>query len=316
LIEAKGLPDFQDWRFITPTFRRKVGSHGPGPVFDGPLEAYQVGSDHMRRWMAACRKAGLWTGEAKWVWKFEFQSDGWPHWHLLVERKKKFTLDELRLIGKLWGFGRVKTKRVNSRKFRYDFKYAFKSVCQESDDENLTGIDTMAPAWFLDYIGSKMVPVKWLDSEGVEHSERVEKPVTFARVRFWQTSRGFYTGIPPVPSPKSEQRTWIRPRSVRRFLSDQASTVQVVARRSSGAYLTSQTVRLSCPLKEFWPLVCFDVVEGGACGLGIYSFMIPPHRIQTDQLTKWKLKPLLSRNRLTLPRAIVLRSRRRDFLRS
>ena len=142
----------------------------------------------------------------------------------------------------------------------------------------------------------------------IELTERVAKPVTFARVRFWQTSRGFYTG-PKLPvADRKPQVTWGRARTVRNVLEDRNQTVQVVARDTSGNYLQSQVVRIIGNIRNFWNLTGFDVMEGGACGLGFYSYMIPPHRITTDLKTKCLLLPLLNANRLTLRKARFLRS--------
>lgn len=307
LIEAKGLPNFQNWRFITLTMSRKR--------FDSPLAAYLAGVDHMRRFMASARKHGLWLVEAKWCWKFEFQKDGWPHWHLLVERKARFTHDELSVIRTIWGMGRTHTRRVNQKDMRYDFKYSFKSVTQEGfGDQDAKGVDSLAPAWFLDYLGSKSVKVKWTDSEGVEHSETSSKPVTFSRARFWQTSRGFYTGKPPEVAPeKKEQVSFQRPRLVREVLEQRESSVQVVARSTSGEYITAKVVPILGDIKTFWNLIAFDNEHGGACGLAFYQYMVAPHRLKTDKLTSWQLKPILETNRLTLRKAKFLRSTGNPF---
>lgn len=309
IIEAKGLPNFHNWRFITLTFSR--GEKDSDGVYAGgltPLAAYLAGSDYMRRFLDKARKAGLWDADAKWCWKFEFQKDGWPHWHLLVDQRKKYTFDQLRQLTELWTFGRVDVQRVRAKKkFRYDFKYAFKSASLAGGDED--GMTEYAPGWFLDYFAKKIVTVKWTDGEGVAQVERVEKPCSFARVRFWQTSRGFYTGVPvkvpPSPPPAGGRAV----RTVREILLAQLSTVQVIARRGSGDYLASMVVPLSCSLRAFWDLVGFEASTGGAVGLSCYSFLIPTHRIETDKNTSWKLNQLVRKNRLSLRRALVLRRR-------
>jgi hypothetical protein len=303
LIEAKGMPNLQGWRFITLTMSRNL--------FDNPLQAYLAGSDHMRRFLHECRKGSLWRVDALWCWKFEFQKDGWPHWHLLVERKNKMTHDELLSISRLWSFGRTNVEMVNQKEFRYDFKYAFKPVVMDNDhlETNLTNADCMAPAWFLDYHSTKTVLVVDYDLVGVGSTRAVEKPCTFSRVRFWQTSRGFYTGIPPEPSPAAEPISSFHPRTVRTVLDASQSTVQVVARSSDGEYLKSTTVTILGGIDNFWNLVGFDCTEGGACGLSYYSFVIPPHRLTTDPKTTCLIQPLLKLNRLTVLKARCLRDR-------
>ena len=104
LIESKGLPSFRNWRFITLTFSRER--------FSSPLEAYLAGVSHMRRFLDQCRKSKLWKQGAKWAWKLEFHQDGYPHWHLLVEHRTKWTHRQLAKVGQCWGFGRAKTLRI------------------------------------------------------------------------------------------------------------------------------------------------------------------------------------------------------------
>lgn len=295
LIEGKGMPDLHGWRFITLTIRRER--------FDSPLEAYLAASDHMRRFLYACRKAELWSNKAKWCWKLEFHADGWPHWHLLVERKKRMTKEELNLVGKLWGLGRKKVQMVNERDFRYNFKYAFKPALVESEDLDGDDFERCAPSWFLDHQAAKTVNVKWTDEDGNEQIDRVSKPVTTARVRFWQTSRGFYTGRKKDLPPAKEQKTWTVPFTAREILDRQERTVQVIARRASGQYKESACIVLADSSEKFWNLIGFDTVNAGAVGLGVFSFVVPTHRIQTDRKTSWLIQPLLKANRLNLRHA-------------
>lgn len=298
LIESKGMPDLHNWRFITLTINPER--------FESPEEAYLFASDHMRRFLYACRKEGLWTTSAKWCWKLEFHASGWPHWHLLVERTAKFTHEELRRIDANWGLGRTNVERVNERGFRYNFKYAFKAVAVEGDEGEP---EQFAPDWFLDHQRTKPVEVVWTDEDGVEHRATEMKPVTFSRVRFWQTSRGFYTGRKKEQKEREEQSTWVIPRNAREVHDDQNATVQVVARLGNGDYQGSMCVRISGTLEHFWNLVGFDTIHAGAVGLAVKSFVIPTHRITTDPKTLWKLQPLLKRNRLTLRHAQLLQQR-------
>lgn len=300
MLERKGIPSMKNWRFITLTIDRKQ--------WPCPLQAYLHGVEHMRRFLEACRKAKIWKRECKWAWKLEFHSDfqGYPHWHLVVEHRFKLTHRQLATIGKLWGMGRAKTLRILESKFGYGFKYALKPALREApafdgDDD----FERLAPDWFLDYLGKKTVKVKLDDGE----SYLAEKPVTFKRVRFWQTSKGFYSK-PPVPSkPAKPQVSWSVPQTVREKLHDDSTTVQVIARDHCGSYISAKAVKLSLDLERFWGLVGFDTMHGGALGLAVNSFVIPTHRIQTDKQTKWALQPLLTQNRLTLRQAARLRQR-------
>jgi len=156
LIEGKGMPNLHNWRFITLTV---------DPVrYPCPLAAYLHGSDHMRRFLYSCRQAGLWKASCKWCWKMEFQQNGYPHWHLLVSRRSKFSHDQLGFLGFLWGMGRTSVERVNEKDFRYNFKYAFKPVLLENETGESDEFERCAPDWFLDYQSSKLVKVK--DADG------------------------------------------------------------------------------------------------------------------------------------------------------
>lgn len=302
-IEAKGLPSFHNWRFITLTFSRV--DHDGNQLWSGPLEAYLAGSDRMRRFLHEARKAGIFKKDAKWCWKLEFHADGWPHWHLLIERKSKVKPLQWDHLRKLWGFGIVGIERVNESGFRYNFKYAFKAVALDPEfgDEHR---ESFVPSWFLDYKGEKIVTVKWTDVDGNECKAKAIKPTTFARVRFWQTSRGFYVGRKLEVKPVKPQKTWTVPVPLRVVMDRNDCTVQVIARKSSGKYIASQTVPISGSLERFWDLVGFDTVNGGAVGLGVFSYVIPCHRIQTNKQTLWQLKPLLQANRLQLRHAFKL----------
>ncbi len=302
IIERKGLPSFKNWRFITLTFSRER--------FPCPLEAYLAGSDHMRRFFEACRKANIWKRSAKWAWKLEFQADGYPHWHVLVDHRTKLTFKQLRKIGQLWGLGRANTERIEQSRFGYSFKYAFKPVSLSSDDPSSDNFERLAPDWFLDYISKKTVKVKNLDGTKTKAS----KTVTFSRVRFWQTSKGFYDQPKKLVRTPTVQKTWIYPITVREALDLISRTVQVVARRSSGQYESSIVMALDKDTEKFWALVGFDCMHNASIGLGVYSYMVPINRLTTNKLTKWLLQPILKQNRLTLYQAEKLRKEGQTLL--
>jgi hypothetical protein len=302
MIEGKGLPCMKNWRFITLTVDREK--------YPDPLEAYLHGADRLRRFMEAGRKRKLWKTDTKWAWKFEFQSDGYPHWHFMIGSRFKYTKKQLRQVDEIWGMGRTSVERIEDSKFGYGFKYAFKPAAMESEYDGGDGFERLAPDWFLDYDGKKTVRVDVKDDTGqVVDTYEAEKSVTFRRVRFWQTSKGFYTGRRQEARPAKPQKTWGVPVTVRHALDTEARTIQVIARRASGQYESSLTVTLTQPLEEFWSLVGFDTVHAGAVGLGVYSYVIPTHRILTDKKTSWKLQPLLQKNRLNLHQARRLQSK-------
>lgn len=156
--------------------------------------------------------------------------------HLLVERKTKFTPSDLATIGRLWKLGRTNVEMVRQDDFLYSFKYAFKPVRAVEEEDDLFETDAIswaAPAWFLDYFKVPADPAKKLQS--------------FARVRFWQTSSGFYTKAQPEASETSGSPTSsIVPQPAREIAKRRASTVQVVARKRTGQYLASAVLFLSC----------------------------------------------------------------------
>ncbi|RYD43249.1 MAG: hypothetical protein EOP85_10365 [Verrucomicrobiaceae bacterium] len=306
MIEAKGLPNMTNWRFITLTVDRTK--------FPDPLQAYLHGADRLRRFMEAGRKLKLWKSDTKWAWKFEFQGDGFPHWHFFIGSRFKYTRKQLEQVKEIWGMGRTEVQRIEDSKFGYGFKYAFKPVSMESEEWEADEFERLAPDWFLDYVGKKEVRVDVRDDSGeVVDTYHAEKSVTFRRVRFWQTSKGFYTGRRQEVRPAKPQKTWGVPVTVRHALDNESRTVQVIARRGSGQYESSLCVTLTQPLEKFWALVGFDTMNAGAVGLGVYSFVIPTHRLLTDKKTSWQLQPILRKNRLNLRQAERLRNNRESL---
>ena len=305
-IERKGLPRMKFWRMITLTLNRDL--------FECcPLAGYLQGKDHLRRFQQACRDAGLWTKDHKWAWKFEFQSDGWPHWHLFVGRKQKFTEADFAAIDRLWGLGRTNCKMIDDDEFLYEFKYAFKPALQVEEGESYCGAD-VAPAWFLDHLGIKTVTARWVDEDGTEHSERVIKPASFSRARFWQTSEGFYTRDQPVAEvERKPQAAWQVPFPVRVAADRLASTIQVVARDSGGTYVASSAVNLSCLTGQFWDLVGWHAFHGAAVGLGVNSYCVPAFLITSKTENQCHLQPLLHRNKLTVLAAARLQQDRQTL---
>jgi len=289
LIESKGLPEFTKWRFITLTLNREAFG-------EDPLAGYLAGKRRMGKFLSACRESGLWADSARWCWKLEFQQDGWAHWHLLVERKVPFTVEQMAELARLWKLGRTNVEMVRQDDFLYSFKYAFKPVRAIEEEHDLfepEAISWAAPAWFLDYF---KVP-----------EDSSKKPQSFARVRFWQTSAGFYTKDQPQPSPAAGNPTSsIVPQPAREIAVRRASTVQVVARKKTGRYLASGVLLLSCLTGQFWDRVGFDAFHGGAVGLAVNSFVAPAYTIERHTKDTWKLQQLLRQNRLTLNRAAIL----------
>jgi len=305
-IEARGLPSFTDWRFITLTLDREQ--------FSDPLEGYLKAKDFLRKFMHAARAAKLWNSDTKWCWKLEFQKDGWPHWHLLVGRKRMFSEAQLEKIRHLWSIGRTNVERVEGDEFLYSFKYAFKPVIVREDDEWMFEDDNevTAPSWFLDYIGVESVRVEVKDpvTGDVVDSFICEKPKTFARARFWQTSEGFYTGkTRPREVKDKEQQSWSVPLPVRIHEEKSRTKVQIVSRKRSGRYLKSATLALTVCASALWNIASWYAIEQKSVFLGINSAVIPHHIISRHTKETHKLEPLLWQNKLTVQRAVRLQQR-------
>lgn len=142
-LKAQGIPDLRDWRFITCTVDDRTSS---------PLEVYQRGKDRIRRYLAKWRKclnavADDFIGplqenqcRMRWFWKLEMHEDGYPHWHLLIEYKKKIPQEFLEEVASWWGLGRHSVGRVRRKEMHYVFKY----VCKGGSS---------IPDWILDFKG-------------------------------------------------------------------------------------------------------------------------------------------------------------------
>jgi len=280
-IEAKGLPSFNKWRFLTLTIDPEQFDHDP-------LRAFLLVKDRLRHFFGKMRDAGLMHDSGKWCWKLEFQENGWPHWHVLYDWKAKYSEGQLAEIRELWGFGRTNVEMVSNDDFLYSFKYAFKPVQCVEDADLFDFEPAVAPAWFLDYQG-----------------EKAGRKVSFARCRFWQTSRNFYTNAKPAKErekrepkpPKDQEPARVRAERIR-------TTVQAVARKASGKYIASAVVALTCATGTLWHSVAWDTLHGYAVGLSVNNYVIPTSTLEkhTQPLCK-KLQHLRSVTRLSLAKA-------------
>ena len=155
-IKAQGVPDLSNWRFITLTIDRAAGLTA--------FEAYNLGKQRMQFFSREMERKGLFAGR-RWAWKLELHEDGYPHWHLILDHRQKYSKRQLALVSLSWGLGRVNVKRITKKDMSYLFKYAVKCAVTE------------LPKWVLD----------------------------LRRPRFWQTSGGFYLKKKSVkPSEASE----------------------------------------------------------------------------------------------------------------
>lgn len=294
-IESLGLPDMKGRRFITLSLDPAMFGHCP-------FTAYVAGVERMRRFLEEGRLSGLWPRGCWWAWKLEFTRKGWAHWHLILDRTRKFSNQEMLRIQKIWGLGRTNCRRISKSSFGYAFKYVFKGVFQEQDMEG----GLCLPHWFLTFYRPAQTTV---DSNG---ETSCTKPKSFARVRFWQTSKNFYTGPKKIIEPPAEPKSSCLPRPLREAILERESSVLVIARKGDGQYLSSRKVRLESGRNHFIRLHLWGVDNAQGCTLSSSSFVVDPHTIKQtiNRNDLWKLTPQLSTNRLTLRRAMQLRRSR------
>jgi len=153
-LKRLGIPDLTNWRFITTTVADRSCT---------PQEAFERGSDKMRRFFAKWRKV---IGDFKWCWKLEFhEADGYPHWHIALGYTKRVPQEMLEEIESWWGLGRVKVQRIKGEEMAYLFKYIAKSV----DD---------LPDWVAHYKGRLRIfqTSKGFYTNRQEPVEREKKP--------------------------------------------------------------------------------------------------------------------------------------------
>lgn len=117
-IEARGLPNMANARFITLTLdRARMGDAETG---------YEVGKRHLRQFIYELRKKlGVTEEQCPHVWKLEFHNDGWAHWHIIFLYRKRLPFS---LVDACWRLGRTNTQRLRPNDFHYLFKYATKAA--------------------------------------------------------------------------------------------------------------------------------------------------------------------------------------------
>lgn len=125
-LKNKGLPNFYNWRFVTLTV---------DPLkFNSAQSAYEYIKQRMRYFIRDL-KGFLDVQTLRYAWKLEFQENGMPHWHMLIDYRKSINVHELT---RLWKHGRIDIQRCTDKEFPYTFKYCSK---------NIEGL----PQWFLKY---------------------------------------------------------------------------------------------------------------------------------------------------------------------
>ncbi|MEM9237619.1 MAG: hypothetical protein AAGB14_12640 [Verrucomicrobiota bacterium] len=163
------------------------------------------------------------------------------------------------------------------------------------------------PGWFLDYSEHKETRVEWADENGRKRVEVVEKPSVFSRVRFWQTSKDFYTGSRGgEESDRGEPKSSLIPFPARDQADRALNQVRVIARTGSGRYIKSTAVTVAC-LTSLWVAVGWACVRGQALALASENYIVPASIIETEN--KWQLQQLAKQNRLSPLRASLLAHR-------
>jgi len=235
LIEQKGLPNLKRCLFVTLTIPEGVCS---------PRKAYETGKERLRRFLGAFRKA---IGrEFAWAWKLEFQENGYPHWHVILDYRQHIPPEFLYLFEKWWGLGRVNVERLKYETFSYLFKYVSKSVAGDVDPE--TGIPL--PDWVLDY------------------RKTLKDGRVSAGIRFWQTGGGFYTQEPEpveqVAKDPEPQRTCRVQYTIRQRWSMWMRKATIFIKNAEGRYTFSRQVYFKQPFCEVISQVVQALLNGKA----------------------------------------------------
>ncbi len=278
-IEAKGMPDMTggDWKMITLTIDPEY--------VDGPLEGYFLGKDRMRRFLFGLR--AMVGDKFAWAWKLEFQRNEMPHWHIMVNIPRKFTVEELKYLNDvIWGLGRTNVKRIYDA--NYLFKYAFKSPVAGNHP---------LPDWVLDYITEE-------DSQGDQQS--------FERLRIWQTSKGFYTGQPKEvkkADQADEEKKATVVRTLREALDERARKLVIVARHWDRTYIKGKVVTMKRRAGLVWQELCNEIITDNAVhvddGLEVKTALLTnqielkwlPQLAKLSRLHRIKVRGILSRRR-------------------
>lgn len=270
-IEAKGIPNLRNWRFITVTV--------DPAFFESELDSYLVAKDQLRRFAESIhQKFGR---DVVYCWKLEFQKNGYPHWHFAVSITRKLSFNEMRFLSEAWGLGRVNVRRIEGESLDYFFKYVFKNPRQAG---------LALPDWFLDYH-------RPATAEG--------KPASFERVRFWQASRGFYTGKVAGRVESGEKQSCLVPRPVRERVERAERLLIVIARNRKGGYLRAQVTEFSQTVGKVLNELNLYFLGGFAWSPGVLRYVVQASTLKP--LLKCPNNPILQLDRQRLrPRPALL----------
>lgn len=297
LLKAEGFPMPEGWMMLTLTVDREW--------FRDELDAYlTVKKDVPRHMKWLAKKLHHWGyfEESRYCvnwWKFEFQADGWPHWHIFFNLLEKVTLEQLETITKKFKWGRVEYKQCDKRGL-YAFKYAFKAPLKKF---NKCELKNAVPEWFANYY------------------EIVDgKPQSFSGVRFFQRSRNFqknhsdwlvslgkdaheYRVI--QPREKKERKSCTLPRPVWMVLDEKLRKVQFIARNSFGDYICSKTATLTEKFHEFEKWLIQQTLLGEVVNTKPHHYFMENFPLElVTETAKLNLKKICQKNKITKKQAL------------
>ena len=276
-IEKKGIPPYKYCKFITLTVPDS---------FCSPKEAYKKGKDRLRRFLHKFRQA---IGRKfAWAWKLEFQENGYPHWHLIIDYKKKIPSDFLYLFTQWWGLGRVNVKGLKKKDFNYLFKYVSKQATADYDED----CELALPSWVLDY--------KKRNADG-----RMS-----AGIRFWQTGGGFYINkYKPKESEDTEetkeQRSSRVPYTIRERWRMYLRKFTVFVKNADEQYLWSRQIYFKRPFAAVLNKIVMEVLSGKAAPAGDSHGYVCRFKLIEEEIEEWIIKTLHPLQDLQLRQGMV-----------
>lgn len=317
ILKSEGFPMPSNWMMITLTVNQDW--------FVNELDAYLYLKPKITRYMKfVAEKLHEWGyfEEAEhcvnW-WKFEFQENGWPHWHVFTNLMQRVTEDQLACLRKKWKWGRIEYKQCDSHG-NYAFKYAFKAPMKKFSGE---GLKNAVPEWFAKYyeVVEKTVTIE--DEDGNRTTQKTMVPQSFDRVRFFQRSKNFLAnysawlvsqGKEPhdykvfAPRKKQKPKSCHFPRPVEVVLDEKLKKVQIIARTESGRYIKSTTVRLVKTFEAFGQFLNEGTLRGDVVSIKPNHYFIDKLPREFAHLSdNHKLSTKCKQNKLTLERARQLR---------
>ena len=317
ILKAEGFPMPSNWMMITLTVNRDW--------FDGPLDAYLYLKPKITRYMKfVADKLHEWGyfEEARFCvnwWKFEFQEDGWPHWHVFTNLLQRVSKDQLDVLCKKWKWGRIRYDHCDTHG-SYAFKYAFKAPMKKFKGDDFRNA---VPEWFATYYDIVEKDVTFEDDNGNKQTRKQFVPQSFDRVRFFQRSKNFLSNFSDwlvsqgrekhdykvfASRKKQKPKSCHFPRPVEIVLDEKLKKVQVIARTDTGRYIRSTTIRLTKTFETFARFLNEGTMRGTVVS-------IKPNHYFLDMLPRefahlsdnHKLIQKCQQNQLTLHRAKQLR---------